>query len=91
MFAQVKLVNVGAVSSALIPGDALIVRSNGTQVAVVTEGDRIHFQAIEVGRDFGQTTEVRAGLSGGRTGCRESDRRRSRGWDGSSQWFGRQP
>jgi RND family efflux transporter MFP subunit len=64
MFAQVKLVNVGAVSSALIPGDALIVRSNGTQVAVVTEGDRIHFQAIEVGRDFGQTTEVRAGLSG---------------------------
>jgi multidrug efflux pump subunit AcrA (membrane-fusion protein) len=64
MFAQVKLVNVGAASSALIPGDALIVRSNGTQVAVVTEGDRIHFQAIEVGRDFGQTTEVRAGLSG---------------------------
>jgi RND family efflux transporter MFP subunit len=64
MFAQVKLVNVGAASSALIPGDALIVRSNGTQVAVVTAGDRIHFQAIEVGRDFGQTTEVRAGLSG---------------------------
>jgi RND family efflux transporter MFP subunit len=64
MFAQVKLLKVGAASTALIPGDALIVRSNGTQVAVVTEGDRIHFQAIEVGRDFGQSTEVRAGLTG---------------------------
>ena len=37
MFAQVKLLKVGAASAALIPGDALIVRSNGTQVAVVTE------------------------------------------------------
>ena len=64
MFAQVKLLNVGAASAALIPGDALIVRSNGTQVAVVTEGDRIHFQTIVVGRDFGQSTEVRSGLNG---------------------------
>lgn len=67
MFAQVKLLKVGAASTALIPGDALIVRSNGTQVAVVTEGDRIHFQAIEVGRDFGPSTEVRSGLTGNET------------------------
>jgi multidrug efflux pump subunit AcrA (membrane-fusion protein) len=64
MFAQVRLLKVGAASAALIPGDALIVRSNGTQVAVVTEGDRIHFQAIIVGRDFGQSTEVSSGLTG---------------------------
>jgi RND family efflux transporter MFP subunit len=64
MFAQVRLLKVGAAPAALIPGDALIVRPNGTQVAIVTAGNRIHFQPIEVGRDFGQVTEVRAGLSG---------------------------
>ncbi len=64
MFAQVRLMKVGAASAALIPGDALIVRPNGTQVAIVAAGNRIHFQPIEVGRDFGQVTEVRSGLSG---------------------------
>lgn len=64
MFAQVRLLKVGTASTALIPGDALIVRPNGTQVAIVTAGNRIHFQPIELGRDFGQFTEVRAGLSG---------------------------
>jgi multidrug efflux pump subunit AcrA (membrane-fusion protein) len=64
MFAQVTLLKVGAPPRALIPGDALIVRPNGTQVAVVRAGDRIHFQLIEVGRDFGQSTEVRSGLAG---------------------------
>jgi RND family efflux transporter MFP subunit len=64
MFAQVRLFKVGAAATAMIPGDALIVRPNGTQVAVVTAGDRIHFQPIDVGRDFGQVTEVRTGLTG---------------------------
>jgi RND family efflux transporter MFP subunit len=64
MYAQVRLLKVGAAPAALIPGDALIVRPNGTQVAVVAAGNRIHFQPIEVGRDFGETTEVRAGLNG---------------------------
>jgi RND family efflux transporter MFP subunit len=67
MFALVTLLRVGAASLALIPGEALIVRPNGTQVAVVTEGDRIHFQLIELGRDFGSTTEVRSGLKGDET------------------------
>ena len=67
MFALVTLLKVGAASLALIPGEALIVRPTGTQVAVVTEGDRIHFQLIELGRDFGSTTEVRSGLKGDET------------------------
>jgi RND family efflux transporter MFP subunit len=63
MYAQVRLLKVGSAPAALIPGDALIVRPNGTQVAVVA-GDRVHFQPIQVGRDFGQTTEVLSGLNG---------------------------
>ncbi len=41
MFAQVRLLKVGATPSVLIPGDALIVRSNGTQVATVV-AERSH-------------------------------------------------
>ncbi len=64
MFAQVTLLKVGAPPLALIPGDSLLVRPNGTQVAVVGAGDRIHFQLVELGRDYGSTTEVRSGLKG---------------------------
>ena len=64
MFARVRLIEVAAAPSVIIPGDALIVRSDGTQVAVVDEGNRIHFRKVEVGRDFGDATEVRAGLTG---------------------------
>jgi RND family efflux transporter MFP subunit len=64
MYAQVTLLKVGAPPLALIPGDSLIIRPNGTQVAVVGAGDRIHFQLVELGRDYGATTEVRSGLKG---------------------------
>lgn len=63
MYAQVRLYQVAASPSVVIPGDALIVRAEGTQVAVVA-GNRIHFQKVEVGRDYGALTEIRAGLNG---------------------------
>jgi RND family efflux transporter MFP subunit len=63
MYAQVRLLKVGTAPAAIIPGDALIVRPNGTQVAIVA-GERVHFQLIQVGRDFGRTTEVVSGLNG---------------------------
>lgn len=37
----------------LIPGAALIIRAEGTQVAVVRQDHTVHFQKIEIGRDFG--------------------------------------
>lgn len=64
MYAQVRLIQVSAAPSVLIPGDTLIVRPDGTQVAVVAPQDRIRFQLIEVGRDFGAMVEVRSGLRG---------------------------
>ena len=63
MYAQVRLYQVAAAPSVIIPGDALIVRAEGTQVAVVA-GNRIHFQKVEVGRDHGAFTEIRMGLNG---------------------------
>lgn len=63
MYAQVNLVGARATPTLLIPGDALIVRPDGTQAAVLRNGNHIHFQKIELGRDYGPEIEVRSGLS----------------------------
>jgi RND family efflux transporter MFP subunit len=54
-----------AASPLLVPADALIVRSDGTQVAVVRPDHRVHLQKIEPGRDYGDRLEVLAGLQEG--------------------------
>jgi RND family efflux transporter MFP subunit len=45
-----------------IPSSAIVFRAAGTQVALVGPGDRIELRRITIGRDLGQTVEVRAGL-----------------------------
>ena len=67
MYAQVNLVGSRVTPAILIPGDALIAGANGTQVAMLKEGNRIHFQKVEVGRDYGPEIEIRQGLAGGET------------------------
>jgi len=64
MYAQVRLFQVAATPSVIIPGDSLIVRAEGTLVAVVAD-NRVRFQKVEVGRDYGPFTEIRSGLNGG--------------------------
>jgi RND family efflux transporter MFP subunit len=44
-----------------IPSSALVLNSDGLQVALVREGS-VHFQKINPGRDFGVTIEVDSGL-----------------------------
>jgi multidrug efflux pump subunit AcrA (membrane-fusion protein) len=48
-----------------LPATALIFDAQGTRVATVAPGDTIHFQQVEVGRDFGDTIDIQAGLHGG--------------------------
>jgi RND family efflux transporter MFP subunit len=48
----------------LIPANALLFRSEGTQVAEVQEGSRILLVSVKLGRDFGTELEVVSGLSG---------------------------
>jgi multidrug efflux system membrane fusion protein len=45
----------------IIPANALIVRSDGPQVAVVENGT-VHIHRIELGRDYGKELEVLSGL-----------------------------
>lgn len=65
MFAQVDLAVMRKNPSLLIPGDTLIVRSDGTQVALLADDDTVHFTKIQVGRDFGDRIEVLGGLEDG--------------------------
>jgi RND family efflux transporter MFP subunit len=66
MYAQVELRSVRADPPLLIPSDAMIVRSDGAQVAVVRDRT-VHLQKIEVGRDYGDRLEVLKGLHEGDT------------------------
>ncbi len=64
MYAQVRFSDPRPDPPLLIPGDSLVTRADGTQVAVLLEGNKVHFQPVEVGRDYGTDVEVSNGLKG---------------------------
>ncbi len=65
MYAQVDLSSPRSNPPLLLPSDSLIVRAEGTQVAVVRPDHSVHFQNIQVGRDYGDRLEVLTGLQQG--------------------------
>jgi multidrug efflux pump subunit AcrA (membrane-fusion protein) len=67
MYAQVDLSSARATPPLLIPSDALIVRTDGTRVALVGRDHTIHLQKIELGRDYGDRLEITSGLKEGDT------------------------
>lgn len=56
-----------------LPATALIFDANGTQVMLVEPGGKLHIQKVTVGRDFGDTIDVQAGLSGNETIVKQPD------------------
>jgi RND family efflux transporter MFP subunit len=46
-----------------VPATALIPGDKGAQVAVLGDGDKVVLKSIQLGRDFGDSVEVTAGLS----------------------------
>ncbi|MDP9174587.1 MAG: efflux RND transporter periplasmic adaptor subunit [Planctomycetota bacterium] len=56
-----------------LPATALIFNTDGTQVMLVGTGNKLHLQKVTVGRDFGDTIDVQAGLSGGETIVEQPD------------------
>jgi len=67
MYAQVSLSSPRSNPPLLLPSDALIVRPDGTQVAILTADHTVHLQKIEVGRDYGDRMEIVSGLREGET------------------------
>jgi RND family efflux transporter MFP subunit len=51
------------VNTLIIPATALIFRSEGLRVAVVQDQKTVHMLPVTLGRDFGNTVEVVAGLN----------------------------
>jgi RND family efflux transporter MFP subunit len=65
MYAQVDLAVPRTDPPLVIPGDTLVMRSDGPQVAVVRPDGIVHFTKIQLGRDFGSSLEVLGGLDEG--------------------------
>lgn len=62
MYGQVKFVLEQKMPPILLPANAFAFRTAGPQVAEVTKENRIHWQDVKVGRDFGTALEIPSGL-----------------------------
>jgi RND family efflux transporter MFP subunit len=50
-----------------VPSTAVIFNAQGTRVAIVGTGNKLHFQDVVLGRDFGTSIDIQAGLQGNET------------------------
>jgi multidrug efflux pump subunit AcrA (membrane-fusion protein) len=64
MYVVVNFADLRGVPGITIPGDAVVVRKDKNQVALVRD-DVVHMQPIDIGRDFGPSVEVLNGLKPG--------------------------
>ncbi|MGI4788933.1 MAG: efflux RND transporter periplasmic adaptor subunit [Janthinobacterium lividum] len=62
MFAQATIRVPHPGSSVVIPGPALVTNAQNTQVLVIGQDNKVHFQPVTVGRDFGTVIEITQGL-----------------------------
>lgn len=65
MYAEVRFQIKTDGQTLVIPANALVVRTEGPQAAVVRSDNTIHYQRLELGRDFGSAVEVMSGLDEG--------------------------
>ena len=64
MYAQVKLTTPRTEAPLVIPANTLIIRADGSQVAVVRDG-KVSMTQVTLGRDFGTQIEALSGLKAG--------------------------
>lgn len=62
-YTEVSLELANAAESLVIPPNTLIFGQDGPRVAVVDKEDRIAIKPVKLGRDFGKSVEVLAGLA----------------------------
>src|SRR6184192_2115098 len=63
MYGQVKFLLVNENAPIVVPANTFLFRTEGPQVAILVNENRIHWQNIQVGRDFGTNLEVLDGLT----------------------------
>ena len=62
-YAQVRFTEVRSDAVLSLPANALLFRSEGPQVGIVRADDTVELRRITMGRDFGTTVEVLAGVA----------------------------
>lgn len=62
MYATVSFNVPQIVPTVTVPGEAMVFRANGTEIAVVGADHHVHFRDVVVGHDYGATLEIRSGL-----------------------------
>ena len=65
MYADVKLHLERDHPPLIIPTSALIIQATGPRVAVLGAEQKVRFQAVELGRDYGATVEIVRGIEPG--------------------------
>ncbi len=61
VLATFKAVQAGGGGGVFIPGESIVIRNGKTAVATVVD-NRVQFKPIQIGRDYGDQTEVLSGL-----------------------------
>ncbi|HEY9709302.1 MAG TPA: efflux RND transporter periplasmic adaptor subunit [Oculatellaceae cyanobacterium] len=64
MYAQVQFTATRANPPLMVPSNTVIMRSDGPQVAIATKDQKVHFQKVEIGRNYGTEVEITSGLQG---------------------------
>lgn len=64
MYVQVRFRVTLPEPPVLVPANALLIKVDGPQVAVVADDATLHYRKIELGRDYGPNVEALAGLDG---------------------------
>jgi RND family efflux transporter MFP subunit len=64
-YAEVHIRLPGAETTLKLPVDALIFKTDGLQVATVTDDNRVALVTVVAGRDFGDSVEILSGLKDG--------------------------
>jgi RND family efflux transporter MFP subunit len=65
MYSEVNFTTPRMEPPLIIRADALVVRGDGPKVAVVGDDNVVHYQPVQVGRDYGDQLEVLGGLQKG--------------------------
>jgi RND family efflux transporter MFP subunit len=65
LYAQIRFQSRQEQASWVVQAKALLMRSNGPHVAIVTSDGTLRTQKVGLGRDFGAAVEVLVGLNGG--------------------------
>ncbi len=63
MYGEVKFVLGNESAPIVVPANSFLFRTEGPEVATISDGNHIHWQKIKVGRDFGTQLEVLDGLT----------------------------